>query len=117
MKNLIKIREFSQVNSKIIAKLLNITVHTYRAFEQGKMTPPPEIIRMIAMMYRIDDLVLFDSAYFDQNVINNLIKISELSQDEKYNYLASGILGEEKPNYHNIKKVKDQIREFITKSE
>ncbi len=115
MKNLIELRQIAGIDAKILAKLLNITVHTYNAFEQGKMSPAPEIIIMISLMYRIDGAVLVEpSLCLSRDVTDRLLIISKLSEDEKYIYLSSGILEKNvKPNYHNIKKVKEEIRKSL----
>ena len=45
MDNLIKLRKLANVSPKILSKLLNVTVHTYIAFEQERMIMPKEILK------------------------------------------------------------------------
>lgn len=113
MNNLRDIRDIAKIEPKFIAKLLNVTVHTYIAYEQEKMQMPPEVIKMIEIIYDIDKTALFDvDAYLHPNILK---KLKELSMAEnKYELMTFRLLGEIKnPNYHYISKVKNQIKESL----
>lgn len=115
MDNLIKIRKFANVSPKMLSKLLNVTVHTYVAYEQGKMTPPPEIIKMIAMLYNIDEAVISNS-YVDESLIARLDELAQMNNEDKYKLLSFRILGNDSvPNYRSIRTVKDNIKESLRK--
>lgn len=63
MKNNLKIfRELSGITKKELATLLNVTVHTYTAFEQEKMSIPAVIEIMISKIYMIP----VDSIYLEK---------------------------------------------------
>lgn len=115
MGNLLKIRLITEVFPKIIAKLLNITVHTYNAFEQGRMTPPPEVVKMIAMMYRIDEsLLTAEPLCIDKHSLEKSQVITKLPGPEKFSYLSVEILGKNVvPNYRNIGTVKEKISKTL----
>ena len=115
MDNLLKIRKLANVNPKILSKLLNVTVHTYLAFEQEKMVISFELIKMLSLIFRIDEKKIIDSSnQLEKQDKEQLIKISSLSEEEKLHYLALGILGEGvKINYKNISKVKNKIKNGI----
>lgn len=115
MDNLSKIRKISGISSKAMSRLLNVTVYTYNAFEKGNMKPAPEIIRMISMLYEVDEALLTDdSLQLDQQTEDRLTAISALPENERYIHLYSHILEEgQVPNYRNIKKVKEHIRESL----
>lgn len=115
MENLSKIREISGISPKVMSKLLNVTVYTYNAFEKGNMTPSPEIIKMISMIYEVDEALLTDdSLQLDQETENRLMAISALPENERYIHLYSHILEKgQVPNYRNIKRVKERIREML----
>lgn len=112
MDNLIKIRKLANVSPKILSKLLNVTVHTYIAFEQERMIMPKEILKMLSLVFRIDEETIFDSSkQLSDKDTEQLIKISLLSDEEKLKYLASGILEENITiNYRNISNIKRKIR-------
>lgn len=112
MDNLIKIRKLSNVSPKMLSKLLNVTVHTYLAFEQEKMVIPKEIIKMLSLVFRADEEIILDSSkQLSDKDTEQLIKISSLSDEEKLKYLASGILEENITiNYRNISNIKRKIR-------
>ena len=115
MEILVTLRYLAGIPPIFFSKLLNITVHTYIAYEQGKMLPPPEIIKMIAMLYDIEESVLYD---FDINdsIIKHVHELSEIGNDAKYKLLSSRILGGDiTPNYRNIRKAKEKIKESIKK--
>lgn len=97
------------------SKLLNVTVHTYLAYEQGKMIPPPEIIIMIAMLYDIDASVVIDPSYsIDSTLMTKLNQVAQMNYQEKYKLLSYRILGDNSvPNYRNIRKVKNKIKDSI----
>lgn len=115
MENLSKIRKIAGISPKVMSKLLNVTVHTYNAFEKGNMMPSPEIIRMIAMMYRVDESVLTnDSLPLDHDTVKRLLFVAELSENDRFIYLYSEILKEnETPNYHSISLAKERIRNSL----
>ncbi len=112
MEILYRIRQIVGVDAKTLSRLLNVTVHTYIGFEQGKMTPPPEILKMLAMIYRIDYNLLFGCQNkLDEDTIKALKKIEEMHETDKRAYLSDGILdNDDKLNYHNVKKIKDGIK-------
>lgn len=112
---MLKIRQITEISPKIISKLLNVTVHTYNAYEQERMTPPPEVIKMLSMMYRIDEsLLTAESVCIDEHSMAKLQVIENLSETDKLSYLSAGLLGENTvPNYHNIRMVKDNIAKTL----
>lgn len=107
-----KIRTLANVSTKMMSKLLNVTAHTYVAYEQGRMRIPKEILKMISLIFRIDESTIIDPYLVLSKLdLIQLEKISQTTEEEKLQYLASGILDAGVAiNYHNIKKVKDRIR-------
>lgn len=115
MEILTTLRCLAEIPLTFFSKLLNVTVHTYVAYEKGKMIPPPEIIKMIAMLYNIDEAVINDS-YVDASLIAKLDELAQMNNEDKYKMLSYRILGDNTvPNYHKIRKVKDNIREALRK--
>lgn len=117
MEILTTLRCLAEIPLKFFSKLLNVTVHTYVAYEQGKMIPPPEIIKMIAMLYDIDSTIINSpSTIIDSSLVAKLNQLSQMNNEEKYKLLSFRILGDDTiPNYRNIRKVKDNIRESLRK--
>ena len=114
MNNLIEIRKIADVNPKIMSKLLNVTVHTYLAFEKAQMEMPKEILKMISMIFRVDEETIDSSKSLSEDTVEQLREISSLSAEDKIKYLASGILGESTAvNYRNISIVKNKLRTDI----
>ena len=110
MSILIDLRKKADIPPVFFSKLLNITVYTYIAYEQGKMVPPPEIIKMLSLMYNISESVFYESDSADDNLSEALKEMSKLSRDEKFKLLSFRVLGSNcKPTYKNIKKVKDDL--------
>ena len=117
MEILTTLRCLAEIPLKFFSKLLNVTVHTYVAYEQGKMIPPPEIIKMITMLYDIDPTIINSpSTIIDSSLAAKLNQLSQMNNEEKYKLLSFRILGDDTiPNYRNIRKVKDNIRESLKK--
>lgn len=113
MKNLARIRALADVSSKDISSLLNESVYVYHAYEIGRLPIPLEIIKMISMIYEIDESILTDDSLpLDQETENRLTALSKLSENERYIHLYSHILEKDQvPNYRNIKRVKERICE------
>lgn len=115
MEILTTLRCLAEIPLTFFSKFLNVTVHTYVAYEQGKMIPPPEIIKMIAMLYNIDESVI-NNSYVDASLIAKLDELAQMNIEDKYKVLSYRILGDNTiPNYHKIKKVKDNIRKALRK--
>lgn len=115
MEILITLRCLAKIPLTFFSKLLNITVHTYVAYEQGKMMPPPEIIKMIAMLYNIDEAVI-NKSYVDASLIARLNELGQMNNEDKYRILSYRILGNNSiPNYRSIRKVKDKVKESLRK--
>ena len=115
MEILTTLRCLGNIPPIFFSKLLNITVHTYIAYEQGKMSPPPEIIKMLAMMYDVDETVIYNSN-IDDSLTLKLNELLQMKDEDKYKLLSFRILGNNNiPNYRNIRKIKDTIRETLKK--
>lgn len=115
MEILTTLRCLAEIPLTFFSKLLNVTVHTYVAYEKGKMIPPPEIIKMIAMLYNIDEAVI-NNSYVDASLIVKLDELAKMNNEDKYKLLSYRILeNKDIPNYRNIRKVKEKIRESLKK--
>ena len=108
MEILTTLRCLGNIPPTFFSKLLNITVHTYIAYEQGKMSPSPEIIKMIAMLYDIDETVIYNCC-IDEALILELNRLANMETKDKYKLLSLRILGDDSiPNYRNIRKMRCQ---------
>lgn len=115
MNNLRLLRKMIDVPPKKLAKLLNVTAYTYIAFEQEKMNIPLEIVKMLSMIYQVDEEILLGSEMLQNAELSEKFsRIAKFPEDEKYNLLCKALLGENvKFNYHNIKEVKNKIMDSI----
>lgn len=115
MNNLRLLRALIDVPPKKLAKLLNVTAHTYIAFEQEKMKIPLEIVKMLSMIYQVDEAVILGSEMLLNAELNEkFTRIAKLPEEEKYNRLCEALLGKNvKLNYHNIKEIKNKIRDSL----
>ena len=112
MENNLKLfRELSGVTAKELATLLNVTTHTYIAFEQGKMSIPKVIEVMVSKIYSIPT----DNIYLnvDKILLANLKKISQmapLSQRDRWELMINNLFGQKiSITYHTVSKLKEEI--------
>lgn len=111
MNNLKYFREETGVKAKDIAKLLNVTVHTYKAFESERCSIPFEIVAMLSIMYKIKEAEFFvNTSCLSKESIERLIEISNMQDENKVELFTVNLLGENAtPNYKNIKKAKIRL--------
>lgn len=120
MRNNLKLfRELSGVTSKELATLLNVTTHTYIAFEQEKMSIPKVIEIMIAKIYSIpvDNVCL----HVDKVLLENMESISQmalLSQGDRWKLMVDRLFGHQiSITYHKVSKLKEEILSTIVSGE
>ncbi len=115
MSILLFLRNTADIPLVFFSKLLNITVYTYIAFEQGKMTPPPEIIKMLSLIYELDESVFYEpDPIINETISTKIMRLNKMNYEDKFKLLSFRILGNDsKPTYKNIKKVKDQFIKSI----
>lgn len=82
-----KLRELYLLSPKQLALLLNISVHTYKAIEDGWFSVSPEIVVMLSQIYRIPlDYFKMDSS---TDVLNQIqISNDYKSMDEQGRFLV-----------------------------
>ena len=102
-------RERSNLTTKQLSKLLNISTHTYWAMEQGKITFRPEILEMLARIYGIQ----WPDSDISQEVILNSIatEFGMLNEDERFLQAMKNLTGEDnrKLSFRKIERVKNDI--------
>lgn len=120
MRNNLKLfRELSGVTAKELATLLNVTAHTYIAFEQEKMSIPKVIEIMIAKIYSIpvDNICL----NVDKILLENMKSISHmafLSQGDRWKLMVDRLFGQQiSITYHKVSKLKEEILSTIVSEE
>lgn len=113
MNNLFFFRSIAKIKSKQLAKLLNVTVHTYIGFEQERMCIPIEIQAMLSRIYGIDKMDLFcKQTLLKSETIEAVKKLSELEECELMNVIKLRLFNNRDMdiNYRTIKKIKKEIK-------
>lgn len=115
MNNLKELRMISNVSPKMLSRLLNVTVYTYLAYEQEKMNIPPELVKMISMIYDISEEIILSPLFeIDTSSIKELTNIASMSEEERFKVLCHRIINDNcNPSYRDIKKIKDDIRNSL----
>ena len=102
-------REKSKLTLKQLSRLLNISVHTYWAMEQGKILFRTEIIEMLSKIYQVR---LFDSN-LNQDAVLEIVEMNFASLDEKERFFHAmeNLTGEGsyKSSYRKVENVKNDI--------
>lgn len=114
--NLELFREKFGLTAKQLSILLNVTVHTYKAMEQNKVSLSPEIIIMLSKIYEVPTHFLFE----DMNVNISKINLASeqfvgLDEDCKFSKAFKNLTGEciGKSMYRQIRIAKAQISDNI----
>lgn len=114
MNHLRELRDLTGTPQKMLSKLLNVTVHTYIAFEQKRMTLTPEIIVMLSMMYHVDKQMITGELSIDNNTRTQLSMIGGMGEEEKLTFYAERLLGKHiKPTGKNIRSKKKEIEDAL----
>ena len=113
MNNLLFFRNTAGIKPKLLAKLLNVTVHTYLGFEQEKMCIPDEIQIMLSIIYDIDKIDLFShQSFLSSETIETIKKLSQLEEYEVMDIVKNRLFGNVGVdiNYRTVKKIKKEIK-------
>ena len=116
MTNLQLLRELIDAQPKTMANLLNVTTHTYNAYERESMFPSNEVIIMLSIIYEINISIIIGEYYLiDDNIKAKLQPLSLLSEDEKYIILARRLLGDNvKLSRKNIRDKRKAIKDSLS---
>lgn len=112
MNNLRYFRDIANVPPILLARLLNVTVHTYIAYEQEKTSMEKEIVKMLSLIYCVNELDLFAPVETINDItLQYLNNLSTLSIEDKQKELLRNLTGKESAvlNYRNINKVKRDL--------
>ena len=115
MTNLQILRELINARPKTIANLLNVTTHTYNAYEREIMFPSNEVVEMLSIIYEVDKCVIIgDCELQDDEIKDKLSSLSELSEEDKFNVLAARLLGNDvKLSRKNIRDKRKAIKDSL----
>ena len=116
MNNLRYFREISGATPKQLARLISVTVHTYIAFEQERMTISKDVARMIAKIYGIDeDQIFCEQSAVRSDVQNKLKTLSELEENSLLEALIGNLTDGKSKNLtdREIRKIKDSMKKDI----
>ncbi len=116
MNNLKYFREQVGVTKKIIASLLNLSVHVYTGYENGLFIIPEEIKIMISLIYGIPrNYIMCDSKQVPEEISNHLREMLNLDNDKKKERLSLNLSQGEKRNLKvkDIYKIKSDIYSSI----
>jgi DNA-binding XRE family transcriptional regulator len=115
MNNLQILRELIDVKPKTMANLLNVTTHTYNAYERETMFPSNEVVEMLSIIYEVDKSVIIGECELnDENIKSKLCSISKLTEEEKYKVLATRLLGDDvKLSRKNIRDKRKAIKDSL----
>ena len=87
-------REYNKLDKKQIAEILKIDIDLYNDYEKGKISPSIDIIEKLAKCYKVtvDEFYGYtprltlhaekDDNFFDEDVNETILKMSDLSWDE-----------------------------------
>lgn len=109
--NLKLFRDLSGVTSKELATLLNVTTHTYIAFEQEKMSIPKVLEIIIAKIYSIPvDIICLEESKVLMENLNSISKMSLLSQGKRWELMVNRLFGQQVAvTYHTVSRLKKEI--------
>ena len=111
-------REYNKLDYKLVAEVLGISESEYKDFENNKAVPTIDIITELSKLYKVtvDEFYGYtprltlhsnDDDFFDEDVSEPILKMSDLSWDEAKLILL----------YRNAKNKDDIIKAIIEESE
>lgn len=112
MNNLEYFRKISGVTPKQLARLLNVSVHTYRAFEQERISISQLQLRMLGKIYSIkSDSFIISIEKVSESTINNLQQLSTLTDEQRYSVLCNNLTDGScsTVTYRDVRKAKEKI--------
>lgn len=112
MNNLAYFREVSGATPKQLARLLNVSVHTYRALEQERISILQLHLRMLGKIYSISpDSFIVSIEQVSESTLNCLQKLSTLTEEQRYSVLCNNLTDGlcSKVTYRDVRKAKEKI--------
>ena len=112
MNNLRYFRDIANVPPILLSRLLNVTLHTYIAYEQEKTSMEKVIVEMLSLIYCVNELDLFAPIETINDItLKYLNNLSTLSIEDKQKELLRNLTGKDSAvlNYRNISKVKRDL--------
>lgn len=115
MNNIQFLRELIDARPKTMANLLNVTTHTYNAYERETMFPSNEVVEMLSIIYEVDKSVIIGECELnDAGLKRELCSIAKLTEEEKYTLLATRLLGDNmKLSLKNIRDKRKAIKDSL----
>lgn len=110
--NLKIVREKFLLSRKQIAALLQITVHSYGAIEEGKLIVTPEILAVLSKIYGIPkSFFLEDYEKISCVLDEHTILFNQLNEEERYQKAFKNLVGDLPGTspYKQIFKARQQI--------
>lgn len=112
MNNLKYLRELSGTTPNQLAKLLNISVHSYKALEQGRLTLSKIHVLMLGKIFSIDhNIFLVPIEKIDEPTINKIHSLSSMSEEQRYEILCGNLTDGKclKVTYRDVRKAKEKL--------
>lgn len=112
MNNLKYLRELSGITPKELAKLLNISVHTYKSIEQGRLPITKLYLQMLGKIFSIDlNSFLVSIDEIDEPTINKMVSFSAMNEEERYAVLCNNLTDGKCSNvtYRDVRKAKEKL--------
>lgn len=115
--NLEELRVQSGLSAKELAKLLNVTVHTYIAFEQDRMTVPEIAKVMLGKIYLLPSNAMIDKPL----KLEYRQKVSELKnvpKEERWEIVVSRLFGKiVHVSYRCVRALKEEMFQQLNENE
>lgn len=112
MNNLAYFREISGATSKQLARLLNVSVHTYRALEQERISISRLHLQMLSKIYSVNpDSFIVSIEQISELTLDTLQNLSTLTEEQRYSVLCNNLTDGlcSKVTYRDVRKVKEKI--------
>ncbi len=113
MNNLAYFRKLAGLEAKQLAKMVDVTVHTYNGFEKNIMSIPFEVAGMLAMLYDITSADLFCEEYqISEEAIEGVNALGQMSESDRHRLFMKRLFDDEDAviKYRNIKRLKDRLK-------
>lgn len=112
MNNLKYLRELSGITPKQLAKLLNVSVHTYKALEQGRLSISKTYLQMLGKIYSVElNVFLVPIEEIGESTIEKMYRLSCLTEEQRYAVLCNNLTDGNCSNvtYRDVRKVKEKL--------
>jgi len=112
MNNLQLLRECADLKKKDVARLINVSAHTYYGYEQGRCDIPKECLVMLSKIYGISLNEIENKIELTADTLNKMDALKSLDKKDRIRKLVFNLTGIDKTSvgFNEIRVLREKFK-------